>query len=203
MKIASILEVQENAFNFNGLTKTTFQVEEDGGTAYMFTRPENQPGVGMEIEGAFTIDKAGQRKFTKAPSAGFKNFPPPTKNAHPADRQFKADPAKQSSIEWQSAVKSAVEAVKDYYQNRMIGDGDWDFKESLEDYKRDIVNTAITFAAVVGIKPDHTIEKPEPEIPEPEEEEELPPVEVYEDEAEADDGDITAADHIDLSELPF
>lgn len=182
MKIIKIYKAEPDSFQ--GLTRTTFQVEEDGGTAYIFTKPENAPQVGMELEGTFSMDKGGSRKFTKAKA----EFTPAPKAQ---ERQFKADPDKQASIEWQSAIKSAVEAVKDYYTLNLLTK---DNKvTSLEEYKLDIVNAAITFAAVTVVKPKQTLEHPE------EEEVELPPVEVYAEEAE----NPIEEDQINLDDLPF
>jgi hypothetical protein len=65
------------------------------------------------------------------------------------ERKFVADPLKQSSIEWQSSLARGVEAVRDYYTFKPD-----ELPKNLMDYKKDIVNAAITFAMTVEMKPE-------------------------------------------------
>lgn len=70
--------------------------------------------------------------------------------------QYKADPDKQTSIEWQACLKAAVETVSNYYS--LAGE----LPDSLEDYKRDIVNAVVTFTKTIQLKPDEVVrEAPE------------------------------------------
>jgi hypothetical protein len=95
------------------------------------------------------------KKFTVKPSPDQQGSP------RGSERVYKADPEKQASIEWQASVKAGVEAVRDFYT--FSGEK----PESLEAYKRDIVNTAITFGKTIEKKPEQTIAAPDedPELP--------------------------------------
>lgn len=66
-----------------------------------------------------------------------------------ASREFKADPLKQASIEWQSSLARGVETVRDFYTFNPDK-----LPKELADYKKDIVNAAITFAMTVEMKPE-------------------------------------------------
>lgn len=69
------------------------------------------------------------------------------------ERQFKADPEKQESIEWQSCLKAATDTVNGYYGLFFNADN----PPSLEQFKKDVVNTAITYKRTVDIKPDDLV----------------------------------------------
>lgn len=95
---------------------------------------------------------------------------------------FQADPGKISSIEWQKAIAEARQLVRDWLETSAESK-----TYSLEDYKKEVVNTAVTLAAAINKKPDHIIEK-EVTTDEPVEmggayedptENDLPPVENY------------------------
>ena len=112
-------------------------------------------GFSGEVE-LYTNDKGKQ--YLRQPQKG--NIPKPVQQ-----KIFKADPERQSSIEWQSAIKSAVDAVHNWHS---LYGNDKD-KPELIDYKHQIVEAAITFAAVIEKQPK---KNPDPE-PTPEEVEEV------------------------------
>jgi hypothetical protein len=143
--------------NFQGLHRTWFNA--DNKTLYILHKPGNAPKTGDTLEGSIKEDARRNLKFTKEQQsfAPASPAPGPQMPSTPAERVFKADPARQSSIEWQASIKAAVDAVRDFYTFSDVN------PTTLEDYKRSIVNTAITFAAVVEMKPNQTIEpKAEP-----------------------------------------
>lgn len=122
--IGTIISVEANAFN--GLTKTMFTRPEGGETIYMFSKPENVPAQGDQLDGDVTRDKGGKLKFTKAKADGFQGSTQGATGAPQrpatASKVYKADPdklkqemtletARNQSIQRQVAVKGAVELI--------------------------------------------------------------------------------------------
>lgn len=97
---------------------------------------------------------------TKSGKTYWRSVETATIMAEARDTQFKADPVKQESIEWQSALKAAVEAVHDYYDLvRWTEDGV--VFPTLENYKKEIVNAVVTFTQTIERKPDQLVPLPE------------------------------------------
>lgn len=117
-------------------------------------------------------------------------------------KEFKADKDKMALGQWQTAMNAGRQIVADFYNLKSINP---DFALSIDDYKRTVVNAAITCASTISIKPGRII-KPHDEhehdnepaeddnqtveraadfakinpAPEPDD---LPPVELYEEQA--------------------
>lgn len=143
MKITQLNQTLPN--DFNGLTKYIV-TDGSGNLVYLYRKPESPaPQVGETLEGAIKQDARGQLKFTAEKPA----FTPKAGGAAP--REFKADPVKQESIEWQNALTNAREAVKDFHT--LSGEKPKD----LATYKLDIVNAVITFTQTIEKKPDKPI----------------------------------------------
>lgn len=174
MEVEKIINLEPNAFN--GLTKTTFTIVGALKPVYIFSKPENEPKEGDVIDGTYAPDKAGNLKFTKTKKEFTPSDNTPANSWQP--KEYKADPLKQSSIEWQASIKAAVDTVKDFHVLSGIK------PTKLTEYKRLIAETAITYANTVEKKPDMAV-KVEPVV-------DLPPVESY---------DIP--DVIDLDDIPF
>lgn len=109
------------------------EIEGVEGTALVKRKPES-PILSGQVWGELT-DQMSQRgttykKFSvkQAPQA-----PAPVRHH---DEPYKADPDRQASIEWQSAVKAATEALRDYYTLTSVGPG------KLEDYTQSIIDVA-------------------------------------------------------------
>ena len=88
-------------------------------------------------------------------------------------KEFKADPIKQDSIEWQACLKAAVETVRDYNALASLNKSDYKVPTLIE-YKEEVYNTLVTYKATINAKPDKLIEIDEPQ-------EDLPPVDAYKD----------------------
>lgn len=101
-------------------------------------------------------------------------------------KSFTADPGKISSIEWQKAIAEGRQLVRDWLETSAESK-----TYTLEEYKKEVVNAAVTLAAAINKKPDHIIEEPKDEPVEQDEpvemgrvyddttENDLPPVENY------------------------
>lgn len=103
------------------------------------------------------------------------------------NKSFTADPGKISSIEWQKAIAEGRQLVRDWLETSAESK-----TYTLEEYKKEVVNAAVTLAAAINKKPDHIIEEPKDEPVEQDEpvevdrvlrypttEDDLPPVENY------------------------
>ena len=106
-------------------------------------------------------------------------------------KEFKADPLKQDSIEWQACLKAAVETVKDFY---LMADSK---PATLDGYAQEVLSVLVTYKNTVNEKPT--------EIPEPEEvvrdagdfakiNPDEPPVENYDD---------LISEEVSLDDIPF
>lgn len=146
--------------------RTIWQLQAGDGASYK-TYSKIIAGLGtFEVE---TYDKNGDT-FVRQLKPDEKRFlpqgaPAPSQTAR---EPFKADPEKQVSIEWQSSIGSAVEAVRDWHMlyQPMIASGDvlpGAHLPTLDEYKNQIVNTAITFAQTVSMRPSEPIEAPAPQ----------------------------------------
>ena len=97
-------------------------------------------------------------------------------------KTFQADPGKISSIEWQKAIAEGRQLVRDWLETSSESQ-----TFTLEQYKKEVVNAAVTLAAAINKKPDHLIEDKEDEQPvemdrvyeDDTTEDDLPPVENY------------------------
>ena len=78
---------------------------------------------------------------------------PKEEQASSGAREFKADPIKQESIEWQACLKAAVEVVRDY--NTLYFDEK--SKPSLADYKKQVVDAVVTFTQTIKHKPESLV----------------------------------------------
>lgn len=112
-KIEKILDVEPNAFN--GLTKVTFTVDAEDKQIYMFCKPQNEPRVGTEIEGAYAPDRAGNLKFTKVKKefGGYNAGTPAIKSASITTPALE-------TISWGQAVISASMLSKDNDYDKVI-----------------------------------------------------------------------------------
>ncbi len=75
-------------------------------------------------------------------------------------KEFKADPLKQSSIEWQSSIKAAAEIVRDF---KTLGGtmSPNPVVTTLDNYTMDVINVAIRIVKVVEMKPEQPFEDEE------------------------------------------
>ena len=73
-------------------------------------------------------------------------------------KTFQADPGKISSIEWQKAIAEGRQLVRDWLETSAESQ-----TFTLEQYKKEVVNAAVTLAAAINKKPDHLIEDKEDE----------------------------------------
>lgn len=180
IKIKEITATEPNAFN--DLTKTTFVREDAQEPVYIFTKAGNEPKVGDELEGDVTRDKRSALKFKKSQSQQ-----PPSNghnNTHATLRQYKADPDKQDSIEWQKALGEARQTLRDFYELRH------EHPATLDSYTTDISRLTIRYAALISLRPDGIEEATEDEG------EDKPPVDQLQ--APAEEEDV-----LNVDEIPF
>lgn len=172
MIVKKIHNIEEKAFN--NMDKTWF--EDDKGTfGYTFMRTEE----GKDINASWSMDKKGKNIAKKNQES---------QTAYtPKSKTFEADPNKISSIEWQTSIKEARQLVKDWHDLSMLN-GETPSFPSIEDYKKEIVNAAITLASAIGKKPDNLI--PTQEYEDTTTADDLPPVENYD-------------NPVDLADVPF
>lgn len=134
--VGKILESTPDAYQ--GLTKTEFATD-DFERVYMFSKPENVPSEGTELDGTIEPDRQGKQKFTKTKQP-FGGTPSGTK-------EFKADPVKQESIEWQACLKASVDTIRDWHQQ--YGND----PVTLPEYKRDVIECLVTYTQAIQKKP--------------------------------------------------
>jgi hypothetical protein len=148
-------------------SRKIWELEVPGGESYQTMSEKIAGGGEFEVE---VYDKNG-RKFVRQAKA-----------FEPNRNKYEADPNKISSIEWQKAIAEGRQAVKDYYEIALVLLPQEEAKiTTLEEYKKLIVNTAITFASAIGQKPDHLLPIQEDEVvlEDDTKVEDLPPVELY------------------------
>lgn len=148
-------------------------------------RAKKAPAVGVaewgEIIEAPKKDGSGTYKKFKRHQKEQQSF-----SRQPQTKSFTADPGKISSIEWQKAIAEGRQLVRDWLETSAESK-----TYTIEDYKKEVVNAAVTLAAAINKKPDHIIEEPKDEPVEQDEpvgmggvyedptEDDLPPVENY------------------------
>jgi len=147
-----------------GLIKTTFTTK-SGVSTYIFTKPENVPNVGTELDGDIAPDKYGKLKFTKTKQP----YPAVTETVQNSQKVYKADPdkmaqeknleiAKNKAIMRQVAVKAAVELTL----------------AKFEDYDKNVFRSVYVDCMELLSEPDWTVFKVTDVLPTDEEVEEGP-----------------------------
>lgn len=172
MKEFNILSAKPTGGEPDQHGNVSFWLEIEGeGSALVLRKPSSPflsgPTWGELTNATSTAGKAYKRfKVGQRPDGNI----PATGNFVSGQRQFKADPDKQASIEWQSALKTAAEIVKDYKTlGALMVAGP--VVTTLDDYTYDVVNVATRLAKVIETQPD-------PETTEVVNDD-LPPVENY------------------------
>lgn len=160
-----------------------------GNQAYSVTFSNNQNAL-LRAKNAPEVGKTEYGQIVDAPkkdgSGTYKKFERKMReqqsfvSSSAPTKSFTADPGKISSIEWQKAIAEGRQLVRDWLETSAESK-----TYTLEDYKKEVVNAAVTLAAAINKKPDHIIEEPKDEpvevggVYDDTTEDDLPPIENY------------------------